>query len=48
LPDDPRVRALSVRPHDLADYEKLARETPHEHPDDPHPAPAQPDECATG
>jgi hypothetical protein len=25
LPDDPRVRALSVRPHNLADYEQLTR-----------------------
>ena len=23
LPDDPRLRALSVRPHDLADYDRL-------------------------
>jgi hypothetical protein len=27
LPDDPRVRALTVRPHNLADYEALSRET---------------------
>lgn len=27
LPDDPRVRALIVRPHSLADYEALSRET---------------------
>jgi transposase len=26
LPDDPRVRALTVRPHPLADYEPLAQE----------------------
>jgi transposase len=26
LPDDPRVRALTVRPHNLTDYEHLARE----------------------
>jgi hypothetical protein len=26
LPDDPRVRALTVRPHNLTDYEQLARE----------------------
>ena len=25
LPDDPRVRDLTVRPHDLADYEQLTR-----------------------
>jgi len=30
LPDDPRVRELAVRPHNLADYEKLARESSHE------------------
>jgi transposase len=30
LPDDPRVRALSVRPHNLADYEQLTRKEPHE------------------
>jgi hypothetical protein len=27
LPDDPRVRELAVRPHNLAEYEKLAQET---------------------
>jgi len=26
LPDDPRVRALTVRPHPLTDYEQLAQE----------------------
>jgi transposase len=36
LPNDPRVRALTVRPHNLADYERLAREGPtHERPDEP-------------
>ena len=30
LPDDPRVRALSVRPHNLADYEQLTHKEPHE------------------
>jgi transposase len=30
LPDDPRVRALSVRPHNLADYERLTAKEPHE------------------
>jgi transposase len=30
LPDDPRVRALSVRPHNLADYEQLTRKDSHE------------------
>ncbi len=29
LPDDPRVRDLRVRPHNLADYEQLSKE-PHE------------------
>jgi len=27
LPDDPRVRELAVRPHNLAEYEKLSQET---------------------
>ena len=36
LPDDARVRALTVRPHKLADYEQLAREgSSDERPDDP-------------
>jgi len=30
LPDDPRVRALTVRPHNLADYEQLTRKDSHE------------------
>jgi len=30
LPDDPRVRDLSVRPHNLADYEQLTRQESHE------------------
>jgi len=30
LPDDPRVRALNVRPHNLADYEQLTRKDSHE------------------
>ena len=34
LPDDPRVRALSVRAHPLTDYEQLTREEPDEHCDD--------------
>ncbi len=35
LPDDPRVRALTVRPHRLADYEEPRTEDPaDEHPDD--------------
>ena len=34
LPDDPRVRALSVRSHPLSDYEQLTREKPDEHSDD--------------
>ncbi|MGH8291744.1 MAG: IS21 family transposase [Steroidobacteraceae bacterium] len=35
LPDDPRVRALAVRPHNLADYEKLSPEIPDERTDAP-------------
>ena len=35
LPDDPRVRSLAVRPHNLADYEKLTPETPDERADAP-------------
>jgi hypothetical protein len=35
LPDDPRVRALTVRPHKLTDYEQLARESLDERSDDP-------------
>ena len=27
LPDDPRLRTLSVRPHDLADYDRLHDES---------------------
>ena len=27
LPDDPRLRTLSVRPHDLADYDRLNDES---------------------
>lgn len=41
LPDDPRVRALTVRPHNLADYEALSRETCDERSDaaaEPHSA----------
>jgi transposase len=34
LPDDPRVRALTVRAHNLSDYEQLAREGTDERPDD--------------
>ena len=35
LPEDPRVRSLTVRPHNLADYESLATETPDERSDAP-------------
>jgi hypothetical protein len=28
--DDPRVRGISVRPHNLADYEQLTRKDSHE------------------
>lgn len=38
LPDDPRVRELIVRPHNLADYESLATETPDERSDAPSDA----------
>jgi transposase len=34
LPNDPRVRDITVRPHCLTDYEQLTRETCNEHPDD--------------
>jgi hypothetical protein len=34
LPNDPRVRDITVRPHCLTDYEQLTRETCDEHPDD--------------
>jgi hypothetical protein len=40
LPDDPRVRALIVRPHDLADYEPPKTEPVDEHDDEPDPNPA--------
>jgi len=36
LPDDPRVRTLTVRAHPLTDYEQLTREEPDEHCDDDH------------
>ena len=35
LPDDPRLRALSVRPHDLADYDRLHRNSD-THDNEPH------------
>lgn len=35
LPDDPRVRDLAVRPHNLAEYEKLAQEICDECSDEP-------------
>jgi hypothetical protein len=34
LPNDPRVRSLTVRPHSLCDYEQLLPENAHEHPDE--------------
>jgi hypothetical protein len=43
LPEDPRVRGLTVRPHALTDYEPLARERSDAHPDDHAGAAAQPD-----
>jgi len=36
LPDDPRLRTQHVRPHDLADYDRLHRNDPHESDDDDH------------
>jgi transposase len=48
LPNDPRVRALTVRPHPLTAYEQLAPENRHERPDDsceagnPEPAATEP------
>ena len=35
LPNDPRVRVLTVRAHRLADYEQLSWETTDERCDDP-------------
>jgi transposase len=35
LPDDPRVRSLTVRPHPLTDYEQLSPESDHERADEP-------------
>jgi len=35
LPDDPRVRSLTVRPHNLSEYEKLSAEKTHECTDAP-------------
>jgi transposase len=37
LPNDPRVRDITVRPHCLTDYEQLSREPCDEHPDDDQP-----------
>ena len=34
LPDDPRLRTLHVRPHDLADYDRLQSDHDHEPDDD--------------
>jgi len=34
LPNDPRVRDLTVRPHPLTDYQQLVPEDPHGHPDE--------------
>jgi transposase len=36
LPQDPRVRSLHVHPHNLTDYEQLARENRDEHSADEH------------
>jgi transposase len=49
LPDDPRVRELAVRPHNLAEYEKLARETSDERSDASSDTdPAKPDDENSG
>jgi transposase len=37
LPNDPRVRDITVRPHRLTDYEQLTKETCDECPDDDEP-----------
>ncbi len=37
LPDDPRIKNLHVRPHDLEDYDQLHREDGNEHDDDTTP-----------
>ncbi|MGH8198923.1 MAG: hypothetical protein ACREVO_00925 [Steroidobacteraceae bacterium] len=45
LPDDPRVRDLAVRPHNLAEYEKLAQESSDERSDaSPDTEPLKPDD----
>ncbi|MGH7015378.1 MAG: IS21 family transposase [Stellaceae bacterium] len=45
LPDDPRVRDLAVRPHNLAEYEKLAQESSDERSDaPPDTEPVKPDD----
>ena len=36
LPDDPRLRAQHVRPHNLADYDQLQSDDEHQ-PDNEHP-----------
>jgi Mu transposase, C-terminal domain len=49
LPNDPRVRDLAVRPHDLAEYEKLAQESSDERSDaSPQPEPTKPDTSGDG
>ena len=48
LPDDPRVRSLTVRPHNLADYEKLTRENPDERTDASSNELAEPGQDASG
>jgi transposase len=49
LPDDPRVRDLAVRPHDLAEYEKLVQESSDERSDpSPDPEPVKPDDTSGG
>ena len=36
LPDDPRLRALTVRAHPLSDYQQLTAETVNDEPDNAH------------
>jgi transposase len=42
LPNDPRLKQLSVRPQPLSDYDRLSRESPDERTDDEDPDPAHP------
>jgi len=42
LPNDPRLKQLSVRPQPLSDYDRLSRESPDERTDDEDPEHAHP------